>query len=106
MRKSSFPDNETDYMLGYSSMMAPTCSQYQNKVLRMFEVHSFIEEQQGDLHFFEYKEHDDKWVLIPQMSLINLEGNERLIDTYMQLPKDEEVDYDVFLRLIFYTLYF
>jgi hypothetical protein len=87
-----------DYIVGCSCMMAPCHVREKGKVFKMLRVH-----HTEDVHFFECI--NDKWILIPEFSFINLYGNERLIDAYMNLPRDEEIEFDTFVRLVFYSLY-
>lgn len=90
--------NGEEYIIGYTSMMAPTHTREKSKVFKMLQVHS-----SDDIHFFECI--NDKWILIPDYSFVNLSGNERLLDTYMNLPRNEDVDFETFERLVFYCLY-
>jgi hypothetical protein len=97
--------NNEDYLLGVASMMAPTCQAFEGKILKMFRVHSFLPQEEGDIHFFEYRDEDNKWILMPEMSFINREGNKKLIDLYQDLPRNEKIEFETFIRLIFYSLY-
>lgn len=90
--------NGEEYIIGYTCMMAPTHTREKTKVFKMFQVYST-----QDVHFFECI--NDKWILIPDYSFVNLEGNERLLDTYMNLPRIESIEFATFERLIFYCLY-
>lgn len=102
-----YKDNE-DYLLGVASIMAmaPISQDFEgNKILKMFRVHSFLPQEEGDIHFFEYRDEDNKWILLPEMSFINLECNNKLIDLYQDLPRNEEIEFEAFIRLIFYSLY-
>ena len=90
--------NGEEYTVGYTCMMAPTHEREKSKVFKMLQVHS-----SNDIHFFECI--NDRWILIPDYSFINLSGNEKLIDTYMSLPRNESIDFETFERLIFYCLY-
>lgn len=101
MRKC--PLNNEDYLLGWTSIMAPSCSSANGKVYKLLEVHTHHPLQQSDLHFFEYVE--EKWILLQENSYINLEGDPRLIDMYQNLPRAEAIEFETFIRLIFYSLY-
>lgn len=95
-------DNK-NYLVGYTSMMAPCHEREQGKVFKMFQVYSEDEDIAGDIHFFEYKA--GSWVWIRDYSFINLSGDPRLLDTYDRIPKTEEIYFETFERLIFYTLH-
>lgn len=101
MRKC--PLNNEDYLLGWTSIMAPSCQSANGKVYKMFEVHTLHPLQQGDIHLFEYI--GEKWILMQDNSYINLEGNPRLITMYQNLPRNEDIEFETFIRLVFYELY-
>ena len=103
IRKS--PLNNEDYLIGYVSMMAPTCDLSKGKVRKMLIVHSHHPFFQGDIHFFTYRKKDKKWILLTENSYVNLNGDPRLIRLYQDLPRNEEIEFETFIRLIFYAIY-
>jgi hypothetical protein len=57
-----------EMLIGYTSMMATTSKKENSKVYKLLRLLS-SDEQEGDLHFFEYK--NEKWILVPDKSFIN-----------------------------------
>ncbi len=84
-------------IIGYSSMMAPSGEFQKGKVYKMLRLLS-TDETEGDIHFFEWK--GNAWILAPDHSYINLSGNENLIDLYQNLPRCQEIEFYLFIRLI------
>lgn len=95
--------NGEEFTIGYTCSMAPCNLLKSGKVFKMFRVYSLDPLEEGDIHFFECV--DDKWILVPDYSFVNLSGNQRLIDAYMNLPRGENIEFDTFVRLVFYALY-
>ncbi len=84
-------------LIGYSTMMAPTNEKESNKVYKMLRLLS-SDNQEGDIHFFVRK--GDAWVLAPDYSFINLNGNQKLLDLYQNLPRSQKIDFYLFVELI------
>lgn len=101
--KRENPETREEIIIGYSSMMAPSSLCSTGKVYRMLRVLNPDIKEEGDLHFFEMKE--NRWLLNQELSFINLDGNQNLIDTYMNLPRNEEIEFETFIRIIFYSLH-
>lgn len=95
--------NGEKFTVGYTCNMAPCSLLKSGEVFKMFKVFSTDPLEEGDIHFFECL--DDKWILIPDYSFVNLSGNQRLIDAYMNLPRGEQIELETFVRLVFYALY-
>ncbi len=91
-----------EYIVGYTCMMAPCHSREQGKVFKMFQVYTGNKDIAGDIHFFECIR--DKWIWIRDYSFINLNGDPKLLDTYDKIPSDEDIQFETFERLIFYSL--
>ncbi len=84
-------------LIGYSTMMAPTNKNESNKVYKMLRLLS-TDQCEGDIHFFEKK--GNTWILVPDSSFINLNGNQELLDLYQNIPRNQNIDFYLFVELI------
>lgn len=89
--------NGASVTIGYASMMAPSNTREIGKVFKMLRLLS-SEENEGDVHFFERK--GDAWILVPEYSFVNLNGNENLLELYQNLPRRQNIDFYIFIELI------
>lgn len=83
--------------IGYTSMMAPSNEKESNKVFKMLRLLS-SDEKEGDIHFFQ--RNGEAWVLAPDYSFINLNGNQKLLELYQNLPRNRNIDFCTFIELI------
>ncbi len=84
-------------IIGYSTMMAPSNEKSSGKVYKMLRLLS-TDQYEGDIHFFERK--GNAWVLAPDYSFINLNGNQKLLDLYQNLPRSQAIEFYLFVELI------
>ena len=83
--------------IGYSAMMAPTRVKEMGKVFKMLRLISSTQ-QEGDIHFFERK--GDAWIFAPEYSFVNLNGNPNLVNLYQSLPRNQNIDFYIFIEFV------
>ena len=95
--------NGSPILIGYASMMAPTAMREKNRIFKMLRLRSKIEEEEGDIFFFEYKNSD--WFLLPEFGFINLDGPEELHEVYEQISHIGATTWDEFVEKVFRAYY-
>lgn len=87
--------DKEDYLIGYTSMMAPTASREANRVFKMLRLVPKDTTLEGDIFFFEFDK--DEWVLLHEFGFINLEDPIELIELYSDIPHKKRISFDAFI---------
>ncbi|MFA7272531.1 MAG: hypothetical protein WC044_01605 [Crocinitomicaceae bacterium] len=90
------PINGKDYLIGYTSMMAPTAHRETNRVFKMLRLVPKDSNLEGDIFFFEFD--NDEWILLPDFGFVNLQDPHELIKLYSDISHKKRITFDAFIN--------